>query len=378
MSISLGPFITCFLVIAFLAIYLHIFLYRSKNKTILDIKFIFIAIAVIFLRMCIPLNFSFTYTIYSTRLLPPITNPIYANIGETNLSYFDIFLIVTSTIAVGRLFLLIYRQVRFRRLINLYTLTSAENYPNICSAAERYFTNSIKIAVIPQSISPFITGIMRTTLVFPSICESYSRQELDYICAHEAIHDQNHDLHIKILLEILSCIHWWNPLIYWVKRKYALTLELVNDHQLLDMLSDFQVLEYSELLLKSTKDFSSQTPQEAISFVRNIPSDLNVRISALLNYSTTTEIKQNASIGHKIMLFLVMIFCLFVVVDPSNRGTPIDEADCFEMNPENAYFLVTPDGYDLYVENQYMCTLTELPSDAYKYHIYTQTGGEYE
>lgn len=78
------------------------------------------------------------------------------------------------------------------------------------------------------------------------------------------------------------------------------------------------------------------------------------------------------------MLFLVMIFCLFVVVDPSNRGTPIDEADCFEMNPENAYFLVTPDGYDLYVENQYMCTLTELPSDAYKYHIYTQTGGEYE
>lgn len=54
MSISLGPFITCFLVIAFLAIYLHIFLYRSKNKTILDIKFIFIAIAVIF-YVCVSL-----------------------------------------------------------------------------------------------------------------------------------------------------------------------------------------------------------------------------------------------------------------------------------------------------------------------------------
>lgn len=323
-----------------------------------------------FLRLCIPINFPFTYTIYSRKLLPPITNRMYTDIGNTHFDYFDIFLIVTSVIAVGLLIRFIYRKVRFRKYITAYLQTDTENYPHILSAVKNHFPDSINVSVVPQRISPFITGIIHPTLVFPDFCEAYSQQELEYICAHEATHYLHHDLQMKFLLELLSCIHWWNPLIYWVKREYSLTLELLNDSQLCDKVSNFEPLEYAELLVKSAKEISQPASAEAISFVRNRPSDLSIRTNSLLE--PVAKPKRISKLIHSGIIFLMLMLALFVVVDPTNSGKPIDEDGCFEMNPENTYFVATLDGYDIYVEDQYVCTIIELPSDAYKYRIYTQ------
>lgn len=372
MSISLGPFITCFLVIAFLAIYLHFILYRSKKKTILNIRFVFAAIAIMFLRLCIPINFPFTYTIYSRKLLPPITNRMYTDIGNTHFNYFDIFLIVTSIIAVGLLIRFIYRKVRFRKYITAYLQTDIENYPHILSAARKYFPNSIKVAIVPQKVSPFITGIIHPTLVFPDFCKAYSQQELEYICAHEVTHYLHHDLQMKFLLELLSCIHWWNPLIYWVKREYSLTLELLNDFQLRDNVSNFEPLEYVELLVKSAKKCSFPASTDAITFVRNLPSDLRVRTNLLLESTATHKAKRTTVLSHSILVFLILMLALFVVVDPSNYESPISEDGCFVMNPENTYLIHSSDGYEIYVENQYMGTVPEFLPDFEGLKIYEQ------
>lgn len=372
MSISLGPFITCFLVIAFLAIYLHFILYRSKKKTILNVRFVFAAISIMFLRLCIPINFPFTYTIYSRKLLPPITNRMYTDIGNTHFDYFDIFLIVTSIIAVGLSIRFIYRKVRFRKYITAYLQTDIENYPHILSAARKYFPNSIKVAIVPQKVSPFITGIIHPTLVFPDFCEAYSQQELEYICAHEATHYLHHDLQMKFLLELLSCIHWWNPLIYWVKREYSLTLELLNDFQLRDNVSNFEPLEYAELLVKSAKKCSFPASTDAITFVRYLPSDLRVRTNLLLESTATHKPRHITVFNHSILVFLMLILALFVVVDPTNTEPPIDENGCFEMNPENTHLIHSSDGYEIYVENQYMGTVPEFLPDFEGLKIYEQ------
>lgn len=348
MSISLGPFITCFLVIAFLAIYLHFILYRSKKKTILNIRFVFAAIAIMFLRLCIPINFPFTYTIYSRKLLPPITNRMYTDIGNTHFDYFDIFLIVTSIIAVGLLIRFIYRKVRFRKYITAYLQTDIENYPHILSAARKYFPNSIKVAIVPQKVSPFITGIIHPTLVFPDFCKAYSQQELEYICAHEATHYLHHDLQMKFLLELL------------------------NDFQLRDNVSNFEPLEYAELLVKSTKKCSFSASAEAIAFVRNVPSDLRVRTNLLLESTATHKAKRTTVLSHSILVFLILMLALFVVVDPSNYESPISEDGCFVMDPENTYLIHSSDGYEIYVENQYMGTVPEFLPDFEGLKIYEQ------
>lgn len=131
MSVSLGPFITCFITIAFLTLYLYIILYCSRKHYIYGTKTVFIGIAVILLRMCIPVNFFFTYSIYSYKILPRITKPIYTNIRNSQYMIFHIFLLCWLVMAVYKLFKLCIEKMRLHRYVKEYIITDPDKYPNI-------------------------------------------------------------------------------------------------------------------------------------------------------------------------------------------------------------------------------------------------------
>ena len=74
MSLSLGPFITCFLCTNILCIILHYLIYKKKIFFDKSLRFIFWIIGIILLRMVLPFNFPFTYTSYSDNILPKIVD----------------------------------------------------------------------------------------------------------------------------------------------------------------------------------------------------------------------------------------------------------------------------------------------------------------
>ena len=82
MSLSLGPFITCFLCTNILCIILHYLIYKKKIFFDKSLRFIFWIIGIILLRMVLPFNFPFTYTSYSDNILPKIVDFIYYNMGK--------------------------------------------------------------------------------------------------------------------------------------------------------------------------------------------------------------------------------------------------------------------------------------------------------
>lgn len=373
MSLSLGPFITCFITIAFLAVYLHIVLYRSKSNHIYGVRFIFIGITILFVRLCFPINFPFTYTIYSYKILPLVTNFLWEEIGESSYNVYQVFFIICMAVAVIKLIIYFVKKIRLQRYLSEYMITDSLKYPNIVSSVTRCASDSLRIAVIPHNISPSITGVLHTTLIFPALYESLSDKELDYICTHEINHYRNKDLWIKLLLEILSCIHWWNPLIYWVKKEYSLALELVNDYQVMETASVSQNTEYAELLLQTTKRLSDSPHinfNEVIPFVRKLPSDLNIRISFLTKKLQKTP-KKLTTVIHNILICIMIIISLLVVIDPSSRRSmPADGT--FEVNQTNTYFVQTSEGYNIYIEGQFVGFIKELPEDMQNYKIYKQ------
>ena len=80
MSISLGPFLTCFVTILILTVYAYVMMKRSNDFFRGTVKIIFAIIAVITLRMMVPVNFPFTRTIYSSKLLIGLGNIVFANL----------------------------------------------------------------------------------------------------------------------------------------------------------------------------------------------------------------------------------------------------------------------------------------------------------
>ena len=91
MSVSLGPFMTCFVTILILTGYVHFIMKRNSALFWGTIKIVFGVIAVILLRMMVPINFPFTKTIYSSKLLIGLGNIVYAMYMETERFWYQTF-----------------------------------------------------------------------------------------------------------------------------------------------------------------------------------------------------------------------------------------------------------------------------------------------
>lgn len=371
--LSLGPFITCFAGIAFLTVYLYVVLYGAKHHYIYGAKMIFIGIFIIFLRMCIPVNLPFTYTINSSRLFLPLVELNKATIGLSSYKFLNVGILLVYLAALIRLIILCIRKKRLHSYLDAYTVADRSQCRQLFDIVERHCTKSIRIAVIPRNISPAITGTLHPTIIFPASWDSFSEEELDCICMHEINHYKNHDLWTRLLLDIISCIHWWNPLVYLMRREYALTLELSNDYSLMEEHPDLNYINYADLLLKVAKKTagSPKAPAGVASFVRNDSSDLKTRISFILKNPARQKKKKNTALRvHTALICAVTVFSLILVVEPTFPPHICPDDGTFYMDPGDTYFVHTSEGYEIYVKKNYKGTIIELPEDFKNYKIY--------
>ena len=61
-------------------------------------------------------------------------------------------------------------------------------------------------------------------------------------------------LKLMAIINIVSCIQWWNPVIHFFKEELILALELSNDFQIIENQSDAEKIESAELILKIAKE----------------------------------------------------------------------------------------------------------------------------
>lgn len=83
-----------------------------------------------------------------------------------------------------------------------------------------------RVLVSRASISPFVTGIGRPTIVLtPAFMEADPRAQR-LIMLHEFAHIRRHDCLVELLLQVLGVFMWWNPL-YWIARGHMTSLREV-------------------------------------------------------------------------------------------------------------------------------------------------------
>lgn len=171
---------------------------------------------------------------------------------------------------------------------------------------------------------------------------------------------------MKWLLEFLSCIHWWNPLIYLMKKEYALTPELANDHRLLREHPDYNCTDYAELILKIAKAANGPHTKYTGRIDRFCKkAKFRSGCAAVLYFKRTggKGDREKASLGPWDDYMRCNVFSLFIVIEPSFPSPPIDKSGTFEMDPDNTYFIHSAGGYEIYVEGQSVGMAYELPEN---------------
>ena len=249
MSISLGPFLTCFVTILILTVYAYVMMKRSNDFFRGTVKIIFAIIAVIMLRMMVPVNFPFTKTIYSSKLLIGLGNIVYANVyGDREILVSDLLLWLWIGVAVILLIRYFYKRVKVRRILEQYVIKDTDTKEYYESFLNDTKIRSIKIAVIPGEKQAAIFGVIRPIMILPDAV--LEEKTVAHMIRHEIRHYANYDLWLKFLVDLLVVIHWWNPVVYVMRKELSLAFELSNDYMVTRDMPELEKLEYAQTLVQ--------------------------------------------------------------------------------------------------------------------------------
>lgn len=78
-----------------------------------------------------------------------------------------------------------------------------------------------------SSVGPFTTGVLQKTIVLPSDipCE----RDMRFIIKHEMLHCKNKDILLKLLFLFVNIIHWFNPLVWLLRKAVEQDIEISCD-----------------------------------------------------------------------------------------------------------------------------------------------------
>ncbi len=110
-----------------------------------------------------------------------------------------------------------------------------------------YTNRKINVRVWESIASPFMTGVIKPTLILPKT--ELSSEQLHNILCHEMTHFKRRDILYKYFAEFVKCVHWFNPVIWYVTRQIATECEISCDIAVTKNMSDSEEMSYINTIL---------------------------------------------------------------------------------------------------------------------------------
>ena len=145
---------------------------------------------------------------------------------------------------IGAIALMLLNVVRYVRL-NIKIRKNSEVIS--CPETGEYIDRKINVRVWENIASPFMTGIFRPTLILPKT--ELSGEQLHNILRHEMTHFKRHDILYKWFAEFVKCIHWFNPMAWYVSKQIAAECEISCDMSVTKNMTDSEEMSYISTII---------------------------------------------------------------------------------------------------------------------------------
>lgn len=104
------------------------------------------------------------------------------------------------------------------------------------------------IRVVPQLGAPMTFG---STILLPADAVSWSDERLHAVLSHEIAHARARDCQVLWLASAYACVLWFNPLVWWLKGRFAELAEHSSDDAVLRASADHA--DYAQILLDAAR-----------------------------------------------------------------------------------------------------------------------------
>ncbi len=195
-------------------------------------------------------------------------------------------------------------------------VTGGSAYDTLQQAKSRLkIRRKVSLMRFNQAASPMIIGFIRPVMVLP--CDEYSEEELGFIVRHELIHLRRGDVYVKLLCVIANALHWFNPLIWIMRREMAVDMELSCDEGVIKG-AGFDVKKaYTETLMSSLRRQSSKKSSLTTQFYGG-KGTMKKRFSNILG-------KGGKKNGIAVLIIAVVLATLLGVLVGCTQKAPADD-----------------------------------------------------
>ena len=106
--------------------------------------------------------------------------------------------------------------------------------------------------------TPILIGFFRPAVILPD--KKYEDVQLRNILMHEITHRKKQDIFVKWLLIFVGAVHWFNPMIYFVRREMNQACELACDESVIKRFDISEMQQYGNTLIAVAADSIRRTP----------------------------------------------------------------------------------------------------------------------
>ena len=164
----------------------------------------------------------------------------------------------------------------------------------------------VELSCNPLIASPMLIGFFRPRIILPA--HEWEDKELSYIFVHELIHYKQRDMFYKWLIQIVVCVHWFNPFVYLLEKEVNKSCELSCDEKVISILNEKAKREYGDTLISFLKSNNLYKSSLASVTLTEGAEQLKERLGAIMKFRK----KSKAIIAITAIFTAAVCVCFFV------------------------------------------------------------------
>ena len=231
----------------------------------------------------------------------------------------------------------------------------------------------VELSCNPLIASPMLIGFFRPRIILP--VGEWEDKELSYIFVHELIHYKQRDMFYKWLIQIVVCVHWFNPFVYLLEKEVNKSCELSCDEKVISVLDDTARREYGDTLISFLKSNNLYKSSLASVTLTEGAEQLKERLGAIMNFKSKTKTIRVLTVILTLFILsgAVLIGGYSVSAATDSKETSKSSIPEKKGNGKSTYIYDENLGYGWYLDDENLDNNDLENANSYQYS-YTQNG----
>lgn len=188
---------------------------------------------------------------------------------------------------------------------------------------------AIELCVNPLISSPLLIGFFRPVIVLPDL--NLTETEFQYTIRHELVHYKRRDMFYKWAVQAAICIHWFNPLVYWMGNYINRLCELSCDEAIVSKLDFTAAQDYGKTLLHAMNGLGKYKEALASITLSENKKLLRERLEAIMEYKKKSKYMVFITFIMTV-IFMAGATALGVYAKPTAAGSNVSREDATDIS----------------------------------------------